>query len=548
MPGTSTHAIKLLAVPALLFSPLGAQMDPPRPDRSPRGEEAPPTPPPDSPREGLAASRQADFSHFFAQGLPRGTIRELALDPALGYPKRLQAMERGLMWTTTGCGYLFAAMPDGLGVAKGEGDIVDFGWIPEKKTCWATSAEGRHLWVLPADAFDLSGSGRAGRAFGPLLMSPAEVASRPGSMVRSPNGVFHRLDDRGGINQVNSRLLYRPCKLKGRQPRVAIRSWECPDTPLQNLVACANGMVLGLARDRLLRYDSEKPVDSQPARVLFVEGIKRVIGSEQGIWYTCPSRNELGHIPLEDSAAPAIRAYTKSLGMQNHQVFDLALGPDGRIWFTELLHGAIGCLDFETGDLRRYPLPIPGSRAGFIVNGGDGKMYFTETGSHRLGCITAVEPPPPEPEPSQPEPGASVQQAEPTPSPEPAPEPAPAKPTPPAPVDYGAALVRLCPQGVNWRHLQEAHYYAAPNGKGQFRSGCSTDEQVARLIYHCVRDPLCPLFLTYEGKWMALRTFTEEIGYYLDRDRQWARTRNLAVVLSPDRSFVVTAYPVGPNF
>ena len=47
---------------------------------------------------------------------------------------------------------------------------------------------------------------------------------------------------------------------------------------------------------------------------------------------------------------------------------------------------------------------------------------------------------------------------------------------------------------------------------------------------------------------MALRTFAEQVGYYLDRQRRWVATRKVVTVLSPDRSFVVTAYPVGPGF
>ena len=491
----------------------------------------------------------ADLSHFFEGNLPRGTIRELALDPEHGHPKRLVVMNDALGWTSTGSNVLFLIFPDGLGAIWQPSETVDFGWCPDKETAWLASHGGQKVSMLPAQAFARSKPSVSGRAFGPLTMPPSESASRPGGLVRSPNGWFYRLNDRGGVYRFPSSWVY---KRPGRDEdclHFSCRAHGIADLPLTSLVAGTHGKVLGLAKEGIAIFDADQPLDGAQIHILGVKGAGRAIAADQGIWFTLPASNQIGFhaYPSSSGAMEACRLW--SLGSTKGQVFDLVLGPDGHLWFTELLAGNIGRLDPGTGTIKRYPLPIPGSKPAFIVNGGDGKLYFTELGAHRLGSIAARVVARAQAAQAPQEGPAPLQAKEPEAATDPQ-----ALGTPPPPVRAAAvleplaALDRRCPGGVNWAHIRSDHYYGVPTDKGQFHRAWSEDARAAELIHQCLIDPLCPPFLTYEGKWMVLHTFKEEIGFYLKPDRHWAGTRNLVVVLSQDRTFVVTAYPVGPNF
>ncbi len=69
--------------------------------------------------------------------------------------------------------------------------------------------------------------------------------------------------------------------------------------------------------------------------------------------------------------------------------YSAAVGPDGCLWYVDLVNSAITRLG--AGDVvGRYPLP-PGSRPTSIVAGRDGKMYVADGGRRRIFAITALE-------------------------------------------------------------------------------------------------------------------------------------------------------------
>ena len=65
---------------------------------------------------------------------------------------------------------------------------------------------------------------------------------------------------------------------------------------------------------------------------------------------------------------------------------DLVEGPDGRIWFTEWETGRIGCIDAE-GVQQSFALPDAEARPFGITVGIDGNLWFTERGNSCLGCM-----------------------------------------------------------------------------------------------------------------------------------------------------------------
>jgi virginiamycin B lyase len=68
----------------------------------------------------------------------------------------------------------------------------------------------------------------------------------------------------------------------------------------------------------------------------------------------------------------------------------IALGPDGKIWFTEVSAGKVGRLDPQTGNIDEFPLPTPNSQPQGIVLGSDGALWGTEAAGNRVFRITVA--------------------------------------------------------------------------------------------------------------------------------------------------------------
>ena len=91
------------------------------------------------------------------------------------------------------------------------------------------------------------------------------------------------------------------------------------------------------------------------------------------------------------SASPAspenyqIQEYPVPPGTHPH---DVAPAPDGSVWYTAQISGALGKLDPETGETRHIPLGSGSSPHGVIV-GPDGAPWITDSG---LNAIVRVDP------------------------------------------------------------------------------------------------------------------------------------------------------------
>jgi virginiamycin B lyase len=66
----------------------------------------------------------------------------------------------------------------------------------------------------------------------------------------------------------------------------------------------------------------------------------------------------------------------------------IAVGPEGKIWFTEIGSGKVGRLDPGTGTIAEFPLPTPDSQPQGIVLGGDGALWGTEAAGNRIFRIS----------------------------------------------------------------------------------------------------------------------------------------------------------------
>jgi streptogramin lyase len=65
----------------------------------------------------------------------------------------------------------------------------------------------------------------------------------------------------------------------------------------------------------------------------------------------------------------------------------IVVGPDGNMWFTELLGNRIGRIT-TSGIITEFPIPTPGSQPEGIAAGPDGNLWFSETLGNKIGRIT----------------------------------------------------------------------------------------------------------------------------------------------------------------
>jgi streptogramin lyase len=118
--------------------------------------------------------------------------------------------------------------------------------------------------------------------------------------------------------------------------------------------------------------------------------------NDRYLWFTVPNRDVVGRIDL----APPTESRGGSTGggpyvdIAEYPVGEgagpreIALGPDGRIWFT--LRGRNTIARFIDGELQEIRLPTRQSGANGIASSLDGnKLWFTESSADRVGSITS---------------------------------------------------------------------------------------------------------------------------------------------------------------
>jgi virginiamycin B lyase len=70
--------------------------------------------------------------------------------------------------------------------------------------------------------------------------------------------------------------------------------------------------------------------------------------------------------------------------------WDIAVGPDGAMWFTETLGNKIGRITAAGVITNQYVIPTPNSGPRRIIVGPDGAMWFTESSGNKIGRITTA--------------------------------------------------------------------------------------------------------------------------------------------------------------
>lgn len=108
-------------------------------------------------------------------------------------------------------------------------------------------------------------------------------------------------------------------------------------------------------------------------------------GPDGAIWFTELLGSKIGRIPVTATAAnPQITEYptpSQSAGPE-----EIAAGPDGALWFTECYSGEIGRIPVGGSPILEFRVPSYGSPKG-IAAGPDGAMWFAELNGNKIGRI-----------------------------------------------------------------------------------------------------------------------------------------------------------------
>jgi streptogramin lyase len=104
-------------------------------------------------------------------------------------------------------------------------------------------------------------------------------------------------------------------------------------------------------------------------------------GPDGNLWFTELLANKVGNL----TPAGVITEYSVPTPSSNPG--GITVGPDGNLWFTELLANKVGKLT-PAGVITEDPVTTPSSNPEGITAGPDGNLWFTEPGGNKIGKIT----------------------------------------------------------------------------------------------------------------------------------------------------------------
>jgi streptogramin lyase len=103
------------------------------------------------------------------------------------------------------------------------------------------------------------------------------------------------------------------------------------------------------------------------------------VGSDGNLWFTELNVGKIGRI----TTAGVVTEFSTSASNSDPQY--ITSGPDGNLWFTE--NSAIARIT-PTGTITEFPTPTNNSSPFIIVTGADGNLWFTELNANKIGRIT----------------------------------------------------------------------------------------------------------------------------------------------------------------
>ena len=506
---------------------------------------------------------------FFSTSAKVGTLCELEVEG--GVPFRLARWPLGIAWIAGNKETLHFACPDTL-VQFSPGPLVDLGW------------NGTRLWYRyerdnKGRVCDLAWNGESGQGFrlGRFKSRSSEFGwahSGPDQLVWIDKAPVYIQTDPTWFTIMRGQGMAFADYLQGRLgDEGQIRSLRTSEFGDLFCLGEAGFRWQPGTEEKLkglrLPYPKESSGGKPLGRTCMVRWSKyQLLLHRHGRLYRYDLRN------MKDLLAkgPALLELKGSKGPL--QVQDMAVGPDGCVWLT-LPHGnSIGRLD-TSQNLTLFPLPHANSIPAQIIDGGDGKMYFQELGARRIGSIVARSSAKARKKTSETKISTSSSSKEETITDQVEGSTDTEVNTKVSqsgqndstletkaledPEDTTGSLHWVgdgwrtvgSPKGladlgikeVPWEHLED-HYFGKIEDKSQFLEYLSNRKDLSALIQETVAQaPNVQAVRT--GRWLCEHTFEYQVGnFYEPQKQKHLPTRKVLVVLSPDGTKVISAYPV----
>jgi virginiamycin B lyase len=109
-----------------------------------------------------------------------------------------------------------------------------------------------------------------------------------------------------------------------------------------------------------------------------------VYGPQGSLWLTLLGSNALSSLALPGTV------FTATIPTPLAQPYDLIIGSDRALWFSEQLAGQIGRYNTGTGSFSEFPLPDAHGSPAQLALGQEGNLWFTQVDGNQIGRITPL--------------------------------------------------------------------------------------------------------------------------------------------------------------
>ena len=107
-----------------------------------------------------------------------------------------------------------------------------------------------------------------------------------------------------------------------------------------------------------------------------------VYGPQSSLWSTLAGSNTLASLALPGTV------FTETIPTPQALPYDLIIGSDRALWFSEQLAGKIGRYDPGTDTFSEYALPDANGSPAQLALGQEGNLWFTQVDGNQIGRIT----------------------------------------------------------------------------------------------------------------------------------------------------------------
>ena len=134
------------------------------------------------------------------------------------------------------------------------------------------------------------------------------------------------------------------------------------------------------------------PTAPPPPAERLASGQEIALGPDGALWFTQPFSNNVGRATISNGALVSVQEFPAPTGCHPPYRFcmdGITTGPDGNVWFTEPIKGKIGRLDPLTGITTEFAIPGGGFPLR-ITAGPDGNLWFADNGTSSVGRVTPL--------------------------------------------------------------------------------------------------------------------------------------------------------------